>query len=86
MCWISPVAVGAEESLSTLAIPSTSTSTDLSRAFEAHLTPAGSRPRAKLTGVQMVGRSRGVAAVGKALSAPVGKAGGQRTRYEQQKK
>ena len=47
---------------------------------------AGSRPGAKLTGVQMVGRSRGVAAVGKTVSAPVGKGGGQRARYEQQKK
>ena len=86
MSWISPVAVGAQESLGTLAIPRTSTSTDLSRAFEAHLTSAGSRHRAKLTGVRMVGRSRGVAAVDKAVSAPVGKGGGQRARYEQQKK
>ena len=86
MCWISPVAVGAEESLSTLAIPSTSPSTDLSRAFEAHLTSAGSRPRSKLARVWMIGRSRGVTAVGKGVSAPVGKAEGQGARYEQQEK
>ena len=86
MSWISPVAVGAEESLSTLAIPSTSPSTDLSRAFETDLTSAGPRARAKLAGVWMVGRSRGVTAVSKGVSAPVGKAEGERARYEQEKK
>ena len=34
----------------------------------------------------MVGRSRGVTAVGKGMSAPVGKAEGQGARYEQEEK
>ena len=84
--WVdSPVAVGAKESLSTLAIPSPSPSTDISRAFEADFTSAGPRAGSKLA-ARSSSRPRGVTAVGKGVSAPVGKAERQRARYEQEKK
>ena len=71
---VRPVAIGAKESLSALAIPITSSSTDVSRTLETDVSPTRPRTRTKLAGVGVVGWSGGVAAVGQGVSAPVGDA------------
>ena len=71
---VRPVAIGAKESLSALAIPITSSSTDVSRTLETDISPTRPRTRTKLAGVGVVGWSGGVVAVGQRVSAPVGDA------------
>ena len=71
---VRPVAIGAKESLSALAIPITSSSTDVSRTLETDVSPTRPRTRSKLAGVGVVGWSGGVVAVGQGVPAPVGDA------------
>ena len=71
---IIPVTVWTKESLSALAIPITSSSTDVSRTLETDVSPTRPRTRSKLAGVGVVGWSGGVVAVGQGVSAPVGDA------------
>ena len=71
---VRPVAIGAKESLSALAIPITSSSTDVSRTLETDVSPTRTRTRTKLAGVGVVGWSGGVVAVGQRVFAPVGDA------------
>ena len=71
---VRPVAIGAKESLSALAISITSSSTDVSRTLETDVSPTRPRTRTKLAGVGVLGWSGGVVAVGQGVSAPVGDA------------